>query len=474
MEHNPPPNIAEDYKVWAKLSVDGKEFSVPCKIFLPKTILEKPQVYIYPERQQFNILPRIMHTCHLTATIGEPPEIEILCKDTHISGGSMRHWEDGLEEGYLKVYPTILYIINYHKNHGEGTVLFRLTPSLHLSPWDSREYHFEGEAKIRHGKRFRFKLKDDFNIIFLNHYKWQEIENKRIITFSELVAEAKLKRHENEDDIEDYLSIFDDFLLLVSFAEGQRCMIPQLNISLPEKFIDIYRLDRSLPHISSKHNFNDFIIDTKHLEEFLTNAWKIFNKSNQYELIKAALEINTNDVQKTMESEFLSLFSSVETLILAFRLENKREYIVKDPSDWKAFNNKLKEFVKSYDLFKENKDEKALIYQNISGLNRVPLQYAFKKFVSQKNLDFNDLWPFSNDQGDWSLTTIRNRLVHGYRLDERYIDSFGQALRNLDYYAKRLLLTSLGWGFDKSKLFRRDDSDIKAWQEAREIIRDWK
>jgi hypothetical protein len=112
--------------------------------------------------------------------------------------------------------------------------------------------------------------------------------------------------------------------------------------------------------------------------------------------------------------------------------------------------------------------------QNINGLNRIPLQYAFKKFVSKKNLKLNDLWPFSSDKGDWSLTTIRNRLVHGYGLNEKYIDSFGKALDNLEYYAKRLLLATLGWDFNNSKLFRREESFIKSWKEAQEDIKNWK
>jgi len=106
-------------------------------------------------------------------------------------------------------------------------------------------------------------------------------------------------------------------------------------------------------------------------------------------------------------------------------------------------------------------------------LNRVPLQYAFKKFLEEKNIELNDLWPFSDEKSDCSLTEIRNRLVHGYGLNESFIDSFGTALKNLEYYAKRLLLISLGWDFDKSKLFRRDESFIKSWKESIEVIKNW-
>lgn len=473
MEHNPPPNIPEDYKVWAKVSTEDREFSVPCKIYLPKTILEKPQIYIFPERKQFDVLPRLKGTCRFTATKGNPPDLEIVGEDTHISGGSMRHWGEGLEEGYLKIYPARLIVRHFNRTSSDNTVWFRLTPSIHLSPWDAREYHYSGSAKINYGERFQFKLMDDFIVTFLNYYNWQEVENKKTITFSDLLAEAKFERILNEDAIVNYLSIFDDFLLLVSFAEGQRCMIPQINIFLPDKSIEIYCLDRSLPNISTKHSFNDFLIDTNHLKMFLTSAWEIYRKSKQHDLIKAALEINTSDAHRTMESHFLALFSSIETLILAFRLENNLEYIVHDHVEWKALKGNIKKLIKEHEILKNKKNDRALMYQNINGLNRVPLQYAFKMFLAGKNIELNDLWPFSAEKSDCSLTKIRNRLVHGYDLNERYIDSFGKSLESLEYCAQRLLLVSLGWDFDKSKLFRRGESFIKSWKEAIEVIRNW-
>ena len=475
MEHNPPPNIPEDYKAWAKISNGDREFSVPCKIFLPKTILEKPQIYIFPERKQFDILPRLRGKCRFTATKGNSPDLEIVGEDTHISGGSMRHWGEGLEEGYLKIYPARLIIRHFKRTSSDNTIWFRLTPSIHLSPLDAREYHYNGSTKINYGERFRFNLMNDFIATFLNYYKWQEVDNKKTVTFSELIAETKFERRRrcNEDDIGNYLSILDDFLLLVSLAEGQRCMAPQINIFLPDKIIEIYRLDRSLPNISAKHSHNDFLIDTTHLKTFLTNTWEIYRKAKQHDLIKSALEINISDAHKTMESHFLGLFSSIETLILAFRLGNNQEYILHDPKEWKTLKDKIKGVIKKIDTLENDKNARALMYQNINGLNRVPLQYAFKKFLEEKNIELNDLWPFSDEKSDCSLTEIRNRLVHGYGLNESFIDSFGTALKNLEYYAKRLLLISLGWDFDKSKLFRRDESFIKSWKESIEVIKNW-
>ena len=172
-----------------------------------------------------------------------------------------------------------------------------------------------------------------------------------------------------------------------------------------------------------------------------------------------------------MESHFLALFSSIETLILAYRLENNQEYVVRDPKEWKKLKDKIKGLINT--TLETDKNARVLMQKNINGLNRVPLQYAFKKFLEEKGIKLDDLWPFSAENSDCSLTKIRNRLVHGYGLNENFTDSFGTALKNLEYYAKRLLLVSLGWDFDKSKLFRRDESFIKSWEKAIEVIRNW-
>lgn len=259
MEHNPPPNIPEDYKVWAKISKGDKEFTVPCKIYLPKTVLEHPQVYIFPDNKQFDVLPRLREECSLDATVGDPPYIEIIGEDLHVSGGTMRPWEKGLEEGYLKVYPSRLIIRDISRTCKENVIWFRLTPSEHLKPFDQRSFRYNGKAEIKHGKRFEFELNDDFLVTFFNYYWWQENDKRERTTFPELIAEAKIPGPFTEDDIDEYIELLDDFLLLVSLAEGQRCTVPQVNVTLKDKHIDIFRLNRSFPKISETHSFNSFV-----------------------------------------------------------------------------------------------------------------------------------------------------------------------------------------------------------------------
>lgn len=215
------------------------------------------------------------------------------------------------------------------------------------------------------------------------------------------------------------------------------------------------------------------MIDSSYLKDFLTTAWGTYRESQHYNLIKSALQINTSDIGWSVDSRFMALFSSVETLLLVYRLENDLEYIIKETKDWNCLRNQIKRLIKEHNSLKGDTNSRGLIYQNLNGINRIPLHLVIKEFFERKIVDLKDLWPFSTENNEYSLTKIRNRIVHGYGLNERYIESFGIALRNLDFYAKRILLVSLGWNFFNSRVFRREGKFVEEWKEAMEVMKDW-
>jgi len=472
MEHNPPPNIKEDHKVWITLNNNEQVFSVPCKIFLPKTVLEYPQVYIFPDRDQFKTLPRLKGKFRLETTDNNHP-FEIICEDTHISGGTMHHWGEGLEEGYLKIYPSRLIIKHRNTPSSKNLIWFRLTPSFHLSPLEIRTTHYDGSAEINSSKQHKFEINDDFILTFKKYYRWNKIGNDQTVNFSELYAEAEFKEAVEEDHVENYISMVDDFLLLVSLAEGRRITLPQLTVYYPDYIVDIYRMDRSMPENSQSRSPHQLLIDTREFKLFLKSSWGILKESHSYNLLKSALAVNTDIVHHTMESRFLSLFSSIETILLAFKSENRREYVVPDQQEWNKIKKKIIRFIKANTSPSLTKEERKLLYSNIDGLNRIPLHDSFEAYLKKHDIYCDDLWNFFGENSEYPLTKIRNRLVHGHSVNEHIISSFSMALDNLDLYASRLILASLGWNPEQSNVYRRDDSFIEKWKDARERIKEW-
>lgn len=420
---------------------------VPCKIFLPETRMSYPELYIFPDAGIFRRIPP--GSCSgLTGSIGSPPDIEFKGRDVHISGGTLTCWDAGLDEGYFKIYPSEL-IITHHFRGGEHDspetdLIFHLTPSKLLSPTDFRKANLDGSVDIEPGESFSVCLENNLSIEFKNHYRWKT-KGDKIIGSSELVGILPLSVYPTEEQLDHLVNLMDDFLLLVSLAEGQECIIHSYDIHYAEKIVTVYRLNRSIPKLSESHSFNNFLIDYKEFQTFMETTWKCLQTSDQKNLVRLALQLITNDSKGVMELKFLAFFQSIEAILMVFKLNNFRNFI-KNPTIERLSRRVVKE------------------------LEGVKLKEAFNAFISEKNLNVSDLWPFCNADKILPLIKIRNHLVHGGYWPPQYIQSLGVAIKNVEWYAKRMILAYLDWDVNQSRAFF-EDSKVKEWKIAIEMLK---
>lgn len=386
----------------------------------------------------------------------------------------MMHWGDGLEEGYLKVYPARLIIYRLNLPSDKNIIWFQLSHSHQLSPNELRYFHYDGSAKVKFSKKKCFQFTEDFSATFINRYQWINDGKKRNITFPELIAEAEFQNPIEAGEVEDSIKLFDDFLLLVSYAEGHRVTLPRIQVYYPDSICNIYRMNYSIPKLPDNHNFNCFRIYRKDFDNFIKKTWGTYQKSKHRELLKAALISQVTDVQRSMESRYLSIFSGIETLLLCFRLENDLELVVCDNNNWNRLKKQIKKSIKNQDIVELDKEQKEFLYNNLNSLNRIPLNRVFEIFANTKGLAFDDLWNFTGSSSEYSLTTLRNRLIHGHGITPKFIADFSVASENLKLYAQRMLLADLGWRYEKSRAFRKDDTFVEEWKLARERITNWK
>lgn len=232
-------------------------------------------------------------------------------------------------------------------------------------------------------------------------------------------------------------------------------------------------MNYSIPKVPDNHSFNNFEIYAHDFNNFINKAWINYKKSPHKDLLRSALVSQVSETRHSMESRFLSLFSGIETLILAYRKENDLEFVISDDTECKTLRKKIYEIIKNNDIVNLSKEKRKYIYSNVSSLNRISLHKAFEMFTKQRNVYYDDLWDFFGSKDGYSLTTIRNRLVHGYGINEKYIASFSVALDNLKLYAKRMLFSTLGWSYQESRSFRRDDTFVENWRLAKEVISNW-
>jgi hypothetical protein len=123
----------------------------------------------------------------------------------------------------------------------------------------------------------------------------------------------------------------------------------------------------------------------------------------------------------------------------------------------------------------QNKSKQRLISGNLSALKRIAFSTAFSKCCEYYRVNLEDLWQVSNRKGaeGWSLSEIRNELVHGESMSEPKLDSLMAAEKHLQWTVERLILAMLHWDISRStvsSVHLENNLFYKNWEIDRRII----
>ena len=99
--------------------------------------------------------------------------------------------------------------------------------------------------------------------------------------------------------------------------------------------------------------------------------------------------------------------------------------------------------------------QRAALYQNLSGINRVPFKQACSEFCNHLSISLDDLWPLERDERGIGLIDLRNRIVHGTPFPETFGRQLHTALGNLQWTLARMIVHRLGWAADDTAVFWR-------------------
>jgi hypothetical protein len=165
-------NREENYLVKATLVVKDTEINgVPCKIYLPERIHEKPYVVFKPSKEDSH---KIMasHKGALRANIcGFDKEIQttIEAPKVYFSGSFTKHWGDDIFEATVPGEPQDLHVIRHLSNH-EGQertqIILWISPNEFLTPSMRCSDSYTGEIKYERVRNLEFWIKDDVKIVF--------------------------------------------------------------------------------------------------------------------------------------------------------------------------------------------------------------------------------------------------------------------------------------------------------------------
>lgn len=455
----------ENHYVKATLNSEDAEIrDVPCKIFLPERIYEKPYFLFKPKNSADATRVMSLHAAKCKALIiglDKKHQSTIEAQEVYFSQSGTTYWGDDLSESTAFGEPQHLHVIHHLDNaelQDKTQIAFWISPNQLLEPSAICSTSYTGEIKYKHAKKVKFVIKDGVNLIFEEHFKTKNTEDGDLLQWSYLVASAELRTP--AADLEalrsDVLPNLDDFLLITSFAAGRRTACLGWTATDKLAHTTYYRGNYTFPDCKEKSNIHDRLADFQSSKKFIDTCYANFLAHENQLALRSAICSAVPLSHHTLEASFLSKFAGLETLILDFRQMKKLEFILPKPEPgekdkWATLKKYLKKCIKeSTDPHLES-GQKASIYRKLDELNRISLKEAFDVFCKEYSIHLEDLWPVF-DNSRTGLNEIRNKLIHGDPFPHDLISALGMANMHLQITLERALVRVLGWDILETKI----------------------
>lgn len=459
---------------------------VRCKIYLPERLTDSIELRFFPTAEQSSAI-RDPSEFAIEGMIKESDDFvstRIHANKIYRISSSISYYPSDITEGEIIGTPRDLEIehFNFTKDQKEtetrtsGTLW--LTQSNFLLPGKTLDRSYTGEVSVDLFKKLELKLANDFQLAFDKYYRYKDCDRNEFITFSELVAEFEFEGGKNE--IPSNLQYVDDFLMLVSFAERQRCVCLGWDATDSTGSVQNYRREMAIPDTNTDHEFDYTLIDKQDFEKFIRTAYQKFIELEPKDLIREAIQKAIYRKGDTIGSSLISLYSALETTVLFFQRSQKQlEHVFpRDDGEqwkqWKEIRKNLEIWLEEHPLLKDDENKQKLMKAKIPELNRVSFRNAFKKLVKYYSINLDDLWPVLDDKKGISLQEIRNKLVHGEVFYQAQHQSLMVATEHLRWIVERAILSILGWDISQSKVSNKFLFSViefnKEWKTHRDIL----
>lgn len=460
------PPIKEDYRLFAILTVgDADEGSqeepsiqgVLCKVFLPKRTADRPVLHFLPNNEQAKRL-RALHVVSVRAELTQPNGyINIInSKQTLIIRNKRTAWGPNLTEHVLIGDPWDLQVEtvrhdagNPEAAHTDGS--FQLSNNQLLSNVFERSFSYTGDVTIQKFDPLRVTLANDLTISFTVHSRYLDLPSDDTVMFDENVAEFIFPDDVlHTSAITDSIEHLEDVLRLVSFVGEYPCVCFGWRAVDSRSVMDFYRNRSS--SAKPAPSVHDALIEYKDFEDFITSAHKAFMEVSPNAALRRALDYVVPDQADSIESSYIMLYAAVETLILFFRRREHLEFIFSDESEWMTVQADLKSLLSAHPVFSNDKVKRARVYEKLSELTRPSFSSAFRAFCDHYHVDLSDLWPMVGSSKGDSLSTIRNKIVHGEVYQHDKYEALMGARAHLRWSIYRMIFGMLQWPIGRTKV----------------------
>jgi hypothetical protein len=462
-----PPSSDEDHNLTVTVRSGDLEWAdVLCKLWLPQRHRERPLMFLYPTGPEAHIIGEAVPPYSLEGRITKLDQsvVTIRAGEVWSDYASTRSLSNSRSETVMQVTPIDLRLLHrrtaeIRKPRVKARTQYHVTRCPPINAGALLQASYTGEIKLRKQWTFDLILGNGVLLKFAKVYRYHD-RTDGTLSWTELVATREHEIDFADLEIVDQTTLdqLDDFLALVAFASHYRAAC--LSVHTTTDDLDqshFYRGNVTIPPDGQDADPIDAVIDASEMGEFLRLVYANFVETGPHELVRHALHLVAVREERTMESDFTTLYAALETILLWYRRSRGLDLIIEDNEQWAVLERDVRAYLKSHAVLKgesrEQKDRRNWIYGKVGELRRVPFRIAFRRFCEDYDLRLDDFWPmFNATDTDVSLTEIRNRIVHGgafTRQQSRALIGAGQHMR---WVVERALLAVLGWPLDRSLL----------------------
>lgn len=446
------------FNIEALLDTGRQKLKVPCKIYLPKTILEKPKIiFNIPEkiRRIATFFGRFKMSYEILDSEGSQTFF-LMSPKVYVHQVFETDWRELSERIGFASPQDLFFVHRFNENNEEvlTTLKFWISENELVSPNIYSSIEPDGSIKRERNGSYKVKLSEGCQLIIDRNFNYLSVD-KGVLQTSHMIAELEITTKSIEpDSINDlYLNLVDDFLLVLSFSSRHRTLCLGWSADSASFKGCYYRGDYVFPESNYKGDFNNSLFHYSHFEENLSEVYKKFTEVTDKKCVRDAMSSLVPTSSRAIENDFLIIFSRLESLILSYIRDQGMETVV-DGCEWRVLKEELKNVVKNSPALKEFKDKRRSLYQKIGGLNRMSLNDSFIAYCEHFEVPVDDLWPLYSDGNLPSLSFIRNKVIHGDSEFDLEIEYFSLALKNLKFLLERMILRFIGMDLDKSNVFR--------------------
>lgn len=417
--------------------------AIPTKLIYGESQYDQPCIELYPESINYHQV-----ACNLGSSKlidknifdkeGEPHLI--IEAENMMLGENSSNGFPG--ENFVKTKPLKITIKNKikHSNISINELIFRfhITKNSFLNRDIIYSFDERGIVNIEPNKKLVIEANNlilEFDFYYRSNIFGGKI-TQEIAHFIEIKTNPIASLEEKGEEL---CRLIDDILLIASYATSKHTVCYMWEVISTDWHVTRHRGDRVMPDLNDRGTVTSERRNHNDLPSFISKAYNKLKKPSFDHSLKLAFNHLVTPSSNSIEMNYLQAFTCIESLILSHSRTDGKEFIIPKGAKWNSLKGKIKKAIKNY--YTENepdekRKERSEIYNKLNGLHRKSLEVAYNDFISNYKINTDGLTPLSSNKVE-SLSSLRNKLVHGEPYDENTIEKIIYFQRHLEILIER-------------------------------------